>query len=262
MSSTVGPGGLHRPALRMGTLVGVMSLFVLARALEGGPAPNGTRLVLQIQALKIASDGSSSPTTHRTLPDGHAQLEFLTDGQSVRKTMRGRMLGFPNGSIRLTRAGSERQFALDFPTQTYYVIEALASENAPTGDVHIERTGQYTSILGHKAQRIIVTHRELMTGPGGASVAFTTEIGSWCAQDLRLPKSVADATKMAIMLLSGSTRKEYDDLCPAALRSRMRTSSSPGVELVSSVTAIEKVATSPQMFTVPPGYKQVEPPRR
>jgi hypothetical protein len=172
------------------------------------------------------------------------------------------MLGLANGSVGLVRSGSERQFTLDPAARTYFVTDPVATENAPTGELHIERTANYDTILGHRAQRIVVSSSEAMTDSSGKSVQFKTEVETWCAQEPKLPKSVADATKMGLMLLGRGNRKQYDAICPVALRSRLRTLWSPGVELSWSVTAIEKVATVPEMFTVPAGYREVEAPRR
>ena len=240
----------------------VAGLLALLTAWQAKPAGTGMRIVMHVEALRIRSDGSASRFPHRILPDGDAVFEFTTDGESVRTTLHGRMLGLADGSVALVAAKSGQHITLDPGNRTYYVTELIARGGSAPNDLRVTPTSSYDSILGHKVRCVKVSFTEAIKASDGSSRALLTEIDAWCATDLKVPRVVADAVNMALSFVGRSAGAAYAASCPVVLRSRLRTALTPGLELVWSVTAIESIKTSPDMFTVPRGFKQIPAPGR
>jgi hypothetical protein len=245
MKSTERNDLMRRPARLVATAGAVVALAGGGATASGS---SGIRLLVKIEVVRTASDGTETKTTHPVLPTGTATFEYVTDGQSVRKTLHGQMAGLDDGAVMLLLPG--RQVRIDPARRTYSTRSWPASPKETTHITRVEPTMSYDTVLGHKVRRVDVS----LSREGQQR---ETTIQNWCASDVKLPKAVADDLTIALGLVGSATSKEYAAACSVPLRCRVLMSAASGVDLLWTATVIESVTTSPDLFVVPPGFTEV-----
>ncbi len=148
---------------------------------------------------------------------------------------------------------SDGQIVLDPEAQTYVRSELgnLLKDAAAAPKTAFRRTGQFSTVLGMKAERIeLTTTVPLPIGPiAGFPTVVTTTGELWLADAYReLARGVQKAMSHVTALPAG--------LEGIVLRQVMR-SAEFGYEVESRVTEIVEGPIASDMFTVPAGYRDV-----
>ena len=253
---------------------------------QDGATLSGHRYVMKIEIEKVADAGGEEANRmfatvgemlrHTLLPDGVVEASITTDGRSVRSELRGRVLAMPSGTVVLTRAGDANDgYVLDPAAKTYYIVKpaAMNTPDPPAGvtvsspEVSVNRSGIYDTIVGYRAEKIAASWRMAIPVPDGVEMPpgfpsdVRIEIEEWCSPDVKLPSSKSTNALTAIgSLMPGAEMDALLKMCSVPLRARLYTSMMPGYRIVYAVTSITRTSVSPDLFTVPVGYKEVPMP--
>ncbi len=244
----------------------------------------GMRYVMkmELQELKSEQPAASNPMAAMAVgqikqmmfPEGAAEMEFLTDGQSVRTEMHSQMATLPKGAIVLYPAGQTEGYVLNTAEKTYYVMKAPPAMTMPGGmtlpkpEIAIKPSGTFDTIVGHKAEKVNITWRMAIPVPEGAEMPpgmpteLTMDIENWCAADVKIPAGAMRLMSGMAQSMPGLGLEDITKACPFALRSSMRMSIIPGYAIVSNVTSADAATPAAEMFKVPAGYKEVQAPSR
>jgi hypothetical protein len=248
--------------MRMMFLLTAVGLFSGAAFLPQSVG-SGLRVVVKVEVRRPA--GGPLPFAERVfermLPDGTAEVEFVTDGSSVRRVQRGRVRDDPDGTITIVRAGEATRLVLNPAARTYYRTNPGSDE--PAGpEPTLRRSGSSETIAGFKGEKILVSWSE-PTGnppPAGMAPAVTTEIEAWCTSAVRVPASLRDMLNPVRGRGSKAFVEQFAKACPLPLRYEIRLSISPGYAVVSTVTSVASASPPPGLFEVPAGYREVPRP--
>jgi hypothetical protein len=237
-----------------GTLLSVTPLFSQAGS-------DGVQIVARTE-LRAKRDAEPAGARPRWLPDGKAEMEYVTDGRSVRAVLHGRMAGQLDGTVSLSIAGDPDHYVLNPVDRTYWVAKPRPAGTSPEGSATaVQRTNTFETIAGYRAEKMTLVYRELPPPPPGvAPMELRVELETWCTSQLDVPAGMV--MNMALSFMNEATAREFQKACPLVLRSVMRMSTMPGYEVTSVVTSIQKVSPSPDLFRVPPGYREVQRPLR
>ncbi len=261
-------------------LAGVLFATVCAIPLSA-QSTGGMRYVMRMEFQQLSGDAQpSNPMAtmmadqikQTVFPQGAVEMEFLTDGQSVRTEMRGQMATLPKGSIVIYPAGQDEGYVLNPAEKTYYVMKAPQAPVLPGGmtlpkpEIAVRPSGTFETIVGHRAEKVIIAWRMAIPVPPGVDLPpgmpteLTMDIENWCATDIKIP---AGATRMMSGMAQSMPGFGVEDImkaCPFALRSSMRMSMLPGYAILATVTSAGDASPAPDMFKVPAGYKEVPAP--
>jgi len=197
----------------------------------------------------------------RMLPDGTAELEFWTDGRSVRRAQRGRLASEPDGTITLVQEGLTR-YVLDPVARTYYVMAPETTEVGHDLDAELTMNGPVDRILGYSTQQVTITYREPAARPS-SQADIGTQVELWCTTDLPVPASISDLmSPIAGLRVSSAVSREYLEVCPFPLRMLRRNSLMPGYTIVTTVTSILRTSPPTDMFILPRDYREIPMPIR
>ena len=251
----------------IGAAVIVGFLAVASLVSQGQPPRKGRGLefVLTIEAQR--QPGVQQPSIgdrfmDALLPDRHAEVDYVTDGSSARKTVRGRLPGLPNGSVTLALVGDNKQYVLDPAARTYYIILPDSAVPDDHAVVTITPTTVYQPVQGFKARQVGLLVRETIPAPPGqrASGNVQTELRVegeyWCSEDVPVSDSLT-----RILPTIRSARQRLTAACSFPLMSRVRYSAMPEYTVVSSVISLRPSTPSADLFAIPSGYREVPPPR-
>ena len=206
------------------------------------------------------------------LPEGGAEMEFLTDGQSVRTELRSAMGNMPKGAVILYLAGQTDGLVLIPANKTYYVLKVPEAPvlspgvKMPKPEITVKPTGTFETIAGHKAERILIAWRMPMPIPEGVQVRpgipteLTMDIDDWCTTDVKIPTGATRLMSGITQSMPGLGVEELMKACPFAMRSTMRMSILPGYAIVSNVISTSDESPAAELFKVPVDYKQVAAP--
>ncbi len=206
------------------------------------------------------------------LPEGTAEMEIVTDGQSVRSELHAPMAKLPKGSVVIFPAGQTDGYVLNPGDKTYFVLKAPQAPPLPPGvslpkpQVSVKPSGTFDTIAGIKAEKVDMTWRMPIPVAQGAAVPpgmpkeISVEFENWCSSMVKMPAAVLRLMGGAEMSMPGFGLEELTKGCPFALRSRLRMSAMPGVELVSEVRSARPETPSPDLFKIPADYKEVPAP--
>jgi len=265
-------------------IAALASLTAVLGAQQPPPAQTGGGGGLRfVYALKIERNNTASPSDpvatmavenfrKGVLPEGSVEMEFVTDGQSVRTELRGPMSGLPKGSVVLFPAGQAAGYVLNPAEKTYFVLRPPQMPPLPPGAtlpkpaVTVKPSGTFETIAGLKAEKVNMSWSMPMPVPPGAEVQpgmpkdISMEYENWCAPDIRMPAAAMKLMQGAEQSIQGLGFETFTKACPFAVRSRMRMSAMPGVDVVSEVTSFRRDNPSPDLFKLPPGYTEVPSP--
>ena len=243
---------------------------------------SGLRFVMkmELQPVTGGDQQAANPMTamiadgfkKTVLPEGSVEMEFVTDGQSVRTEMHGSMATLAKGSVILYPAGQTDGYVLNPTEKTYYVLKVPQAPTLPAGmtlpkpEISVKPSGTFETIVGHRAERVNISFRmpipvpEGVDLPPGMPTELTMDIENWCATDLKMPATAMRLMGGAAQSMPGFGLDEMIKACPFALRSRMRMSMMPGYEILSTVTSATDASPSPDLFKLPAGFKEVPAP--
>jgi hypothetical protein len=258
-------------------LVAAASAVVLS-----AQSSSGLRFVMKMELQQVTGGDqqAANPMTamiadmfkKTVLPEGSVEMEFLTDGQSVRTEMHGSMATLAKGSVVLYPAGQTDGYVLNPAEKTYYVLKVPQAPTLPAGmtlpkpEISVKPSGTFETIVGHRAERVNISFRmpipvpEGVDLPPGIPTELTLDIENWCATDLKMPAAAMRLMGGAAQSMPGFGLDEMIKACPFALRSRMRMSMMPGYEILSTVTSASDASPSPDLFKLPAGLKEVPAP--
>ncbi len=206
------------------------------------------------------------------LPEGSVEMEFVTDGQSVRSELHGPMSTLPKGSVVLFPAGQADGYVLNPGDKTYFVLKAPQAPPLPPGvtlpkpEVTVKPSGTFETIAGVRAEKVNMSWRMPIPVPDGFQVPagmpkeITMEFENYCSASFKMPAAVMRLMGGVAQSMQGLGIDALTKGCPFALRSRMRMSTMPGVELVSDITSVREDKPAPDLFKLPAGYREVPPP--
>ena len=227
---------------------------------------SGIELVVKVEARRLAGQDVPEQIARiieTQMPDGSAEVQYITDGKGVRSTLSGRMFGLGNGTIRLVAPGSSDMYVLNPTDRTYSLTrETWGSLAGKKPEFHFQLTNTFRTILGYKAQRVLGSYRQMVELPAAegsdAKVVreVRAEIENWCTSELKIPVLMGrmmDTTQRLV----GRSDFQYSDKCPLPLESAVKTSVLPGFEIVSTTTSIRRLSKlPPRAFQLPDGYRK------
>jgi len=190
-----------------------------------------------------------------------------TIGDGVIRTETNKSIGgLPAGIITIMRADGSL-IGINPAEKTYFTasmpdLAALAPQLKPT--VTVSRTGEFSSLLGQRVERVVVDLRMPLPIPPEAMSqlppGFPTEVvmsmENWTAEAYRAygTQMVKGNPAMAALGLA-----EIADI-GFAMRQILRSPMLGGYEMETTVTSVSEVAPPPGFFDVPEGYKEVPAP--
>jgi hypothetical protein len=248
-------------------VVGLSSVVCLL----GQTGQSGLQVVVKVEPHRVAGQNATEQTARiieTQFPDGSAELELITDGQAVRATLSGGMLGFADGTVRLVPRGSSSRYVIN-PAARTYRLDKPANLEGQKPEFSVKSTGVYKSILGYRAQRVTASYRQIvktpMAGPDGKNaMEVRVEFENWCTSALKVPRAMADMMNVAHRV-ADSADVRYSQACPLSLESVMKMSILPGFEIVSTTRSIRRLSKFPPgVFELPNTYRELPggpPPR-
>jgi hypothetical protein len=257
-------------------LVAAASAVVLS-----AQSSSGLRFVMKMELQQVTGGDqqAANPMTAMVadmfkktiLPEGSVEMEFMTDGQSVRTEMHGSMATLAKGSVVLYPAGQTDGYVLNPTEKTYYVLKPPQVPTLPAGmtlpkpEISVKPSGTFETIVGHRAEKVNISFRMPIPVPEGVDLppGMPTELTldtNWCATDLKMPATAMRLMGGVAQSMPGFGLDEMVKACPFALRSRMRMSMMPGYEILSTVTSASDASPSPDLFKLPAGLKEVPAP--
>jgi hypothetical protein len=265
-------------------LVAVLVAVVASASVLSAQSTTGLRLVMKMELQEVVTSGAPPAAANSMtammgdmfkkmlLPEGAAEMEFLTDGQSVRTEMHGTMGTLAKGSVILYPVGQTDGYVLNPGEKTDYVLKMPQAPTLPAGmtlpkpEISVKPSGTFEIIAGHRAERVNISFRmpipvpEGVDLPPGMPTELTLDLENWCATDLKMPAAAMRLLNGVAQSMPGFGLDEMAKACPIAMRSRMRMSMMPGYELVTNITSASEASPSPDMFSLPAGLKEVPPP--
>jgi hypothetical protein len=252
-------------------------------AQQAAPAQPGGTGFRFVYLLKTQRNNTASPADpiatsaaenfrKAVLPEGSVEMEFVTDGQSVRTELHGPMSGLPKGSVVVFPTGQPAGYVLNPAEKTYFVLRPPQLPPMPPGTslpkpaVSVKPSGTFETIAGLQAEKINMSWSMPMPLPPGAEVQpgmpkdISMEYENWCVRDITMPAAVMRLMNGAEQSMQGLGLEAFTKACPFAVRSRMRMSTMPGVDLLSEVTSLRRDTPSPDLFKLPAGYTEVPSP--
>jgi hypothetical protein len=235
---------------------------------QGPPAHPCIEVVVKTEARRLAGQDVSEQTLRNiesVLPDGSAEVRYITDGRAVQSTLSGRMFGFDDGTVRLLPRGSSDLHVLNPKDRTY----RLEAENwrlfpGQKREFQFQRSGMFKNMFGHKAYQVTGLVRVEVPPLEGANPQVIhevrAEIDNWCTSDLKVPAAMAKMMDLTQRLVGKGDPQfaQYREACPLALQAAVRLSLFPGFEIVSTTKSIRQLSqVPPGTFQLPEGYRPV-----
>jgi hypothetical protein len=226
----------------------------------------GLRATIRIE-MKAPTGGPGMPGGAPMAPKGPIDMIWSTQDGVVRTEILGDMPGMPKGTVTLRKVGDPSMYVINPANQTYYMVKAGGPSRLPQPtSVSIKRTGEFETIAGHKAEKVLLDSRVpvplpygMQPPPGVATeMQITGEI--WTTDDF------GDRPEYRLVLeelnkISGFAGADTSKDVKFPLKLRLTMSMMMTMEVVSTVTAITDDKLPPDLFAMPPaGYKEVQPP--
>jgi hypothetical protein len=208
-------------------------------------------------------------------PTGKVEMVWMAQAGAARSELKDDMLMMPSGTVMLMR-GSDVHI-LDPTSRTYYVAPgppaAVAPFGAPGGaplpkpQVTVRPTGQKETMLGRIVERVDIDWRlplptaDLPHLPPGFPTEMTMSIESWEAE-IAMPEGGGPgvpAEAQAFLSAIGMSDIMRPGRFP--MRTVLRGSMFPGFEMRTTVLELEEGPLPEELFAIPEGYEQVEPPK-
>ena len=232
----------------------------------GQPARTGVEMVVKVEAQRLAGQDVSEQTLRiieSQLPDGGAEVRYITDGKAVRSSLSGRMFGLEDGTVRLVPHDSSDIEVLNPKDRTYRLAPQDSRMFAgQKREFEFQRSGKAKTILGQKTYQVTGRIRVDVPPIPGASVQVVHEVRAdlenWCTTSVSVPAAMAKMIDMASRLVGSDDPRfaQYHAMCPLALHSAAKLSLFPGFELVSTTQSIRRLSQIPSgSFQLPEGYK-------
>lgn len=264
-------------------MLAALLLAVVCAIPLAAQSTGGMRYVMKMELQQLSGEAAQGGNPMAAMmveqlkqmvfPQGPVEMEFLTDGQSVRTEMRAQMATMPKGAIVLYPAGQTDGYVLNTAEKTYYVMKPPQAPVLPGGmtlpkpEIAVKPTGTFETIVGHKAEKVTIAWRMAMPIPEGAELPpgmpteVTMDIENWCASDLKIPSGAMRMMSGMAQSMPGFGLEDIAKACPFALRSTMRMSMMPGYAIVSTVTSTSDASPAADLFKVPPDFKEVPAPK-
>jgi hypothetical protein len=245
--------------------------------LQAAPPP-ALQATIRLSVVKVDGPGASAtaqpafgnfgPLLSQLLtPEGPVDIEYTIAGDETRAAVRGRLATLPAASVVLQRLGEDTIKVINPENKTWYEIPASQNLGALLGapDVTVEPTGEKATIAGRRAERFRFRETLRVPVPEGVSLPPDFPANLDLSGDLWSTDEFAGGnyqsvfkTLQAFAAIPGVEALTANGRFP--LRLALRSSIMPGYEIRSEVTAIAPARATPDQFTVPAGYVQVQPP--
>ncbi len=232
-----------------------LPLVVTAVTAATGTSPAGLKFTLKMERRPI---GGGPPAGLPALPSGAVEVEYVTDGRSVRATIHGQRADAADGTVTIAIAGTPGRYILDPSTHTYKTREVAHPQFEGPYEVDLHVTDRVATIEGFHARQVMIAYRNQNVEVPGSPVRFQlrAEVESWCTAELAVPPMLPNMSTTPVQFLGGRHTADYVRLCPFALRTFTRMSSDPGYELVSQIVAVQHVTPAPDLFRIPADYRE------
>lgn len=245
-----------------------LGVAILAATFAFAQAHSGLEVVVKVEARRLAGEPASelvSRALANGFPEGAVTETYLTDGRAVRGSASGPIFGRTAASILLAPGeDSHVVYVLNLADQTYRrVPETRAGRIAGNPQVAIEATGEYRTMFGYQARKVRasvqwtgLTDDAPLNGQRGLQVRADFE--NWCATEPSVPAAMATMMDVMRRLFGGfAVAAQYRERCPLPLESALRVSVLQGFEIVSTVQSIRRTRPSPDLFRIPPTYREI-----
>ena len=232
------------------------------------------KVVTKVEVRKAATSEPPNPllamvggAVARQMEQMHGVETTTTIGTGVLRSEANRALGgIPQGTIMVMR--SDGSFVGINPTEKTFFrssvpdLASLAPNMKPT--IAVNRTGEFSDMLGHRVERVLVDLRMALPIPPEAMsqlppgfpthIAMTME--NWTAEAFKAygTQMVRGNPAMAALGMG-----EIADI-GFAMRQIVRSALLGGYEMETTVTSVHEVTPPPGFFEVPEGYKEVPAP--
>lgn len=250
-------------------------LAVLAvLACSGAELGAELKVISKVEVRKTATSEPPNPllamiggAVARQVEQMNGAQTTTTIGTGVIRTEADRAIGaVPLGTVVIMRSDGS-MVGVNHADKTFFRSSApdlarLAPELKPT--ISVNRTGEFSAMLGHRVERVLVDLRIALPIPPEAMTqlppGFPTHI------DMTMENWTADAYKTygAQMIrgnpaLSALGMAELADI-GFAMRQIVRSALLGGFEMETTVTSVGEVTPPAGFFEVPEGFKEVPPP--
>lgn len=216
----------------------------------------------------VSAFGNLGPLISQLLtPDGPVEIDYLVDGESTRGDVRGRLAGFPRGTVVLQRLRDDAIKVLNPANRTWYELPPTASLGAMVGtpDVQLEPTGETATIAGQRAERFRFSETLRFPAPDGVNIPSDFPSSIDLSGEIWSTTAFAGSGYTAIFrtLQAASAIPGMEALTAGGrfpLRIAVRSTMMTGYEIRSDVITIGAAQPDASMFDVPRDYQQVQGP--
>ncbi|MBI4263694.1 MAG: hypothetical protein HY657_04925 [Acidobacteria bacterium] len=246
-----------------------LTLTLLLSITVGAPAAAELRYTTHAEARRL--DGV--PADPLTGEFGAMLVNLIPSGETVtivgvngvRVEMRNGTGPVPPGSVMLLRG--EAALILDPPSQTFWVLPTGAGTTLSSMNPQVSsaRTGEFAAVAGLRAERVTYTVTLDLPLPAGAQLpagfprTFTLDGEMWVVD--RFGSYAAALAAALPVTVPGLNVGAIGGLAPNGLIVRQITRSALfGYEIEFVVSDVTEEAVSPDLFQVPPGYREVPRP--
>lgn len=244
----------------------IATVLVCALAAPG-PVLAGLRATIRIE-MRSPTGPPGAPGGMPFGPKGPIEMIWSTQDGVVRTEMLADMPGMPKGSVTLRKVGDASMYVINPAEQTYYIVKGGGpTRMPPPTSVNVKRTGEFETIAGHRAEKVLLEARVPVPLPYGmqpppgvpTDMQINGEIWTTDAFGDRPEYQLVldELNKIGGFMPGPSAGKEIK----FPLKMRLTMTMMMAMEVVSTVTAISEEKLPADQFVVPPaGFKEVQPP--
>jgi hypothetical protein len=199
-------------------------------------------------------------------PEGVDQTVYLGD-LGMRVEVKQAMAGMPAGTVLITKADGTR-FGMDPAAKTFWKIAAVSPDAlAALGvqpNIKVSKTGQFETIAGMKAEKVIITVKIQLPGvdPANLPPGMPAELGLtmtvWMTDALKAPKGQSAVDLGALSGMAGGALKELAGDGRLTVKSLIQ---GFGMELETTTRDYGPTTLTPAMLAVPEGFKEIPQPQ-
>jgi len=250
-----------------------LAVVVVLLALVAVPLSADLKVVSRLEVRKVETTGPVNPffammgnamAQQMGAMNGTETTTTIGDGV-IRSEMNKPLGGLPAGAMTILFADGS-MIGINPAEKTYFraTMPDVAALAGLAPSVTVNRTGEFTELLGHRVERVVLDLRmplpiptEAMAQlPPGFPTEITMTIENWTAEAFRAygTQMVKGNPAMAALGLAQVADIGF------AMRQIVRTPMLAGYEMETNVTSVAETTTPAGFFEVPEGYRQVAAP--
>jgi hypothetical protein len=198
--------------------------------------------------------------------EGVDETVYVGD-RGMRVEARQARLGMPAGAVLVTRADGSK-FGIDPAAKTFWKVapaapDVMASLGAKT-DVTLNKTGQFETIDGMRAEKVVITVSMPLPGidparlPPGFPAALTATMTAWLTDAIKAPRNVPAEELGVLDRFAAGALTELAKDGRFALKS---VTEAFGLVVETTRSDFSTVDVPASMFEVPDGFKEIAAPQ-